>query len=553
MSKYIFVTGGVVSSLGKGIAAASLGTLLKYQGINVNLIKLDPYVNVDPGTMSPFQHGEVFVTDDGSETDLDLGHYERFVDVPMGKRNNFTTGLVYQKVIEEERQGKYLGQTVQIVPHIVDEIKRCITQDGDKYDVTIVEVGGVVGDIESLPFLEAIRQLGIELNGPRSKNVLFAHLTLVPYLKAADEVKTKPTQHSVKELRSIGIQPDILLCRCEKDLTDGERDKISLFTNVHTGHVIQLKDSSSIYKVPIALRDEGLDLTVAAELNLERKENRFGEWVQMVDTMDDLDNEIVRIAVVGKYAGLRDSYKSITEALIHAGMHLDADIDIRYIKTEELSDDRLEGIDGILVPGGFGERGMASKNFAIQYAREKKIPFLGICLGMQLAIVEFARNVVGLENADSTECDPDTTDPVITLMSEWNADERFGGTLRLGGQECTLVQGTNLFDAYLCYTDRSNGLGLLDHLSRPFSAKVIERHRHRYEFNNKYRTQLEDAGMVFSAESDGKVEAIELKDHPFFIATQYHPEFLSNPRRGHPVFLGFIEAAKEYYPPHEDE
>jgi CTP synthase len=537
MAKYIFVTGGVVSSLGKGIAAASLGTLLKYQGINVNLIKLDPYVNVDPGTMSPFQHGEVFVTEDGSETDLDLGHYERFVDIKMGKRNNFTTGLVYQKVIEKERRGEYLGQTVQIVPHIVDEIKRCITQDADQYDVTIVEVGGVVGDIESLPFLEAIRQLGIE----QPDDVLFAHLTLVPYLKAADEVKTKPTQHSVKELRSIGIQPDILLCRCEKDLTDDERRKISLFTNVHAAHVIQLKDSYSIYMVPIALKEEDLDYTVINELELEAKEDRFDEWVQMVLKADDLDNDHVRIAVVGKYAGLRDSYKSIAEALTHAGMHLGADITIRYIKTEELTEDHLEGVDGILVPGGFGERGMASKNFAIQYAREKKIPFLGICLGMQLAVIEFARNIAGLAGADSTEANPDAEHPVVTLMPEWNADEGFGGTLRLGGQECRFVPNTNLHDAYLCYGHK------------PFCGTAIERHRHRYEFNNVYRAQLEDAGMVFSAESDGKVEAIELANHPFFVATQFHPEFSSNPRRGHPVFLGFIEAAKEYYSPDETE
>ncbi len=543
MAKYVFVTGGVVSSLGKGIAAASLGTLLKYQGLNVNLIKLDPYVNVDPGTMSPFQHGEVFVTEDGSETDLDLGHYERFVDVKMGKRNNFTTGEVYQTVIAKERRGDYLGQTVQIVPHIVDEIKRCITQDAHNYDVTIVEVGGVVGDIESLPFLEAIRQLGIE----QRDDVLFAHLTLVPYLKAAQETKTKPTQHSVKELRSIGIQPDILLCRCEKDLTDNERQKISLFTNVHTDHVIQLKDSHNIYMVPIALKEEDLDYTVINELELEAKEDKFDEWVQMVKKMDDMDNDIVRIAIVGKYAGLRDSYKSIAEALVHAGIHTGINVQIYYVKTEDLDPDEIEAdggqfydMDGILVPGGFGERGMASKNIAIRYARENKIPFLGICLGMQLAVIEFARNVAKLDEADSTECDPNAEHPVVTLMDGYDPDERFGGTLRLGGQECILDPQSKLAQLYDHFGQ--HGLG------------VIERHRHRYEVNDAYRETFTNSGLVVSAETpNGRVEAIELKDHPFFIATQFHPEFSSNPRRGHPVFLGFVEAAKEYFPPDETE
>lgn len=539
MSKFIFVTGGVVSGLGKGVAAASIGTLLKYQGLKINLIKLDPYINVDPGTMSPFQHGEVFVTEDGTETDLDLGHYERFVDRKLGRNNNFTTGRVYENVIRRERRGDYMGQTVQVVPHIINEIQDSILLESDDFDITIVEVGGVCGDIESLPFLEAIRQMGIER--PK-EDVLYIHLTLVPYLKCSGEIKTKPTQHSVKELRSIGIQPDILICRSENLLLEKDRKKIALHTSVRELSVISGIDVDNIYRVPLIYNEQGLDGLIVKALNLlPRFGDSLEEWRNLVYRLDNPTAE-VNIAMVGKYAGLKDSYKSVSEALIHASIHTGTKINVHYIQTEDILEKEsvLKDMHGILVPGGFGERGMADKAIAIQYARENRIPFLGICLGMQLAVVEFARNVLGLEHADSTEANPDTPDPVITLISEWtdgegnkhvrNIDSQLGGTLRLGGQPCEIKTGSMLREMY-----------------GPNRGRIIERHRHRYELNNDYREALEKAGLKITATShNGNLaEAIELDGHPYFLGIQFHPEFSSNPRRGHPVFLSFIEAARK--------
>jgi CTP synthase len=538
MTKYVFVTGGVVSSLGKGIASASLAALLEARGLKVTLLKLDPYINVDPGTMSPFQHGEVFVTDDGAETDLDLGHYERFVRTTMKRSNNFTTGRIYENVIAKERRGDYLGATVQVIPHITDEIKRCIQEGADDADVAMVEIGGTVGDIESLPFLEAIRQMGIEL-GP--ENCVFIHLTLLPYIGAAGELKTKPTQHSVKELRSIGIQPDVLLCRSDRPLPGGERRKIALFTNVPVRAVISALDVDSIYKIPSMLHEQDLDEIVVDKMHLSLPPADLSEWDRVVYGLEHPEASVT-VAMVGKYVDLTESYKSLSEALIHAGIHTRTRVEIRYVDSESLETEglgALEGADAILVPGGFGERGIEGKIRAITHAREHGIPYLGICLGMQLAVIEFARNVAGLEGAHSTEFDRDTPYPVIALITEWlNADGSrevrdentdLGGTMRLGGQTCVLKSGTRVHALY-------------------GKDQIVERHRHRYEFNNRYRETLEKAGLVVAGTSvDGNlVEIIELPKHPWFIGVQFHPEFTSTPRDGHPLFSGYIEAARSY-------
>ncbi len=535
MTKYIFVTGGVVSSLGKGIAAASLAALLESRGINVTMLKLDPYINVDPGTMSPFQHGEVFVTEDGAETDLDLGHYERFVNVRMSKRNNFTTGQIYESVIKKERRGDYLGGTVQVIPHITDEIRRFIEIGAADATVAIVEIGGTVGDIESLPFLETIRQMGI---GSGRHNTCFIHLTLVPYIPSAGEIKTKPTQHSVKELRSIGIQPDILLCRADRSLPDDERRKIALFTNVEEEAVISAVDSDSIYKIPALLHEQNLDDIVCKTLDIDAPPADLSVWNRIVHSLQHPENE-VDIAIVGKYVDLTESYKSLSEALIHAGIHTLCKIRIHYIDSENIEaqgTDCLKGMDAILVPGGFGKRGIEGKIRAIRYARENAIPYLGICLGMQLAVIEFARHKAGLAGANSTEFDTDTAFPVIALISEWmNADGRIetrnihsdlGGTMRLGGQECRLGEDTLALKIY-------------------GSERIVERHRHRYEVNNQYLPQLEKAGLRVSGKSSSHdlCEMIELPDHPWFVGCQFHPEFTSSPRSGHPLFESFVRAA----------
>jgi CTP synthase len=538
MTKYIFITGGVVSSLGKGIAAASLAALLEARGLKVTMMKLDPYINVDPGTMSPFQHGEVFVTEDGAETDLDLGHYERFVRTRMSKNNNFTTGQIYENVIRKERRGEYLGGTVQVIPHITDEIKHCILQGGGDADIAMVEIGGTVGDIESLPFLEAIRQMGVEL-GPTQ--TLYLHLTLLPYIPTAGEVKTKPTQHSVKELRSIGIQPDILMCRSDRPMPADERRKIALFTNVPERAVISAVDVDSIYKIPRLLHEQRLDEIVVEKLHLRTKPCDLSQWDAVIEAMENPTAEVT-IAMVGKYVNLTESYKSLSEALIHAGMHTRTKVNIVYIDSEQVEKDQgacLEGMDAILVPGGFGERGVEGKIRTVQYAREKQIPYLGICLGMQVAVIEFARNVAGMTDAHSTEFDSKTKHPVIALITEWlnedgsietrDEDSDLGGTMRLGGQQCRLAK---------------------DSLSRKLYGKdvIVERHRHRYEFNNQYREQLEQAGLKLVGTSiDGKlVEVVENCDHPWFVACQFHPEFTSTPRDGHPLFSGFINAARDH-------
>ncbi|KTC89900.1 CTP synthase [Fluoribacter dumoffii] len=537
MTNFIFITGGVVSSLGKGIAAASLAAVLEARGLKVTLIKLDPYINVDPGTMSPFQHGEVFVTNDGAETDLDLGHYERFVNTTMTKRNNFTSGKIYENVIKKERRGDYLGGTVQVIPHITNEIKRCIKLGADGFDVAMVEIGGTVGDIESLPFLEAIRQMRIELGSQRT---LFLHLTLVPYIATSGETKTKPTQHSVKELRSIGIQPDILICRSEKALPMSDRAKIALFTNVEKEGVIPLEDAPSIYQIPRILHEHGLDDIVVRKLGLDAKPADLSEWDRVV-AMAAMQNMTVKIAMVGKYIELNDAYKSINEALLHAGLHTQTKVEISYLDAELLEkhgDSLLEGIDAILVPGGFGERGVEGKIKAIQYAREHKIPFLGICLGMQTAVIEFARNVVGLKEANSTEFNKNTPYPVLGLINEWMdvdgskqlRDEHgdLGGTMRLGAQLCQLAEGTLARKVY----------------GKP---QIIERHRHRYEVNNKYIESLVEHGLIISGRSadNSLVEMVELADHPWFLACQFHPEFTSTPRASHPLFKQFVLAARE--------
>ncbi|MBI4755163.1 MAG: CTP synthase [Betaproteobacteria bacterium] len=536
MTKYVFVTGGVVSSLGKGIAAASLGAILESRGIKVTHLKLDPYINVDPGTMSPFQHGEVFVTEDGAETDLDLGHYERFTHAKMGKRNNFTTGQIYESVIKKERRGEYLGRTVQVIPHITDEIKLFIKRGAEGADVAIIEVGGTVGDIESLPFLEAIRQMGIE-EGRQS--TCFIHLTLLPYIATAGELKTKPTQHSVKELREIGIQPDILLCRADRAVPDDERRKIALFTNVQPEAVISVVDSDSIYKIPAMLHDQMLDEIVCHKLNILARAANLSTWKKLVDALEYPEHE-VDIAFVGKYVDLTESYKSLTESLNHAGIHTRSRIAIHYIDSEAMEREGcgvLESMDAILVPGGFGRRGVEGKIAAIRYARENRVPYLGICLGMQLAVIEFARHVAGLPGAHSTEFDGDTPHPVVALITEWldregrierrTASSDLGGTMRLGGQVCELVA---------------------DSLARRVygSERVMERHRHRYEVNNHYLPQLVEAGLrVAGRSSEGKelVEVIELPDHPWFLGCQFHPEFTSTPREGHPLFIAFVRAA----------
>jgi CTP synthase len=537
MTKYIFITGGVVSSLGKGIAASSLAAILESRGLKVTMTKLDPYINVDPGTMSPFQHGEVFVTEDGTETDLDLGHYERFLKTTMAKKNSFSTGQVYESVLRNERRGEYLGATVQVIPHITDEIKRRVYESAEGVDVALIEVGGTVGDIESLPFLEAIRQMRFELGADRS---LFIHLTLVPYIRSAGEIKTKPTQHSVKELRSIGIQPDILICRSEQSIPDSECRKIALFTNVEEKAVFSAVDADSIYKVPILLHEQGLDDIVVHKLRLNVPQADLSEWVAVSEALEHPVNETT-IAIVGKYVDHSDAYKSLNEALIHAGIHTRTKVNIIYIDSEMIEDEgvsRLKGVDAILVPGGFGERGVEGKIATVKYARENKIPYLGICLGMQVAVIEFARNVAGLEGAHSTEFLPKSPNPVIGLITEWMAEDGqletrnetsdLGGSMRLGGQKCRLQSDTLAYQLY-------------------HKDVITERHRHRYEFNNQYLEKLEQAGMRFSGKSlDGRlVEVIEIADHPWFLACQFHPEFTSTPRKGHPLFSGFVAAAVE--------
>ena len=536
MTRFIFVTGGVVSSLGKGIAAASLAAILEARGLQVTMIKLDPYINVDPGTMSPFQHGEVYVTEDGAETDLDLGHYERFVRMTATRRNNFTTGRIYENVIRKERRGDYLGGTVQVIPHITDEIKRCVRLGAGNADIVMVEIGGTVGDIESLPFLEAIRQLGVELGRERA---LFMHLTLLPYIATAGELKTKPTQHSVKELRSIGIQPDILLCRCEHEIPAEERRKIALFTNVEAKAVFSAVDADTIYRIPLLLHQQGLDDVVCQKLGLRADPANLDEWTRVVGQIEAARGDTIEIAMVGKYVDLADAYKSLNEALFHAGFHTGHKVAIRYIDSEQLEREGtgcLAGMHAILVPGGFGERGVEGKIAAVRHAREQRIPYLGICLGMQVAVIEYARNVAGLEGAHSTEFRKNATHPVIALITEWTnregAVERrseesdLGGTMRLGAQPARLVEGTLAHRVY-------------------GKDVIVERHRHRYEFNNRYRQQLEDHGMRFSGKSmdDMLVEMIELPEHPWFLACQFHPEFTSTPRYGHPLFRAFVEAA----------
>ena len=534
MTKYIFVTGGVVSSLGKGIAAASLAAILESRGIKISMLKLDPYINVDPGTMSPFQHGEVFVTEDGAETDLDLGHYERFQHAKMSKRNNFTTGQIYESVIKKERRGDYLGGTVQVIPHITDEIKLFIRRGAGDAEVAIAEIGGTVGDIESLPFLEAIRQMGIELG---RDNACFIHLTLVPYIASAGEIKTKPTQHSVKELREIGIQPDVLLCRADRALPDDERRKIALFTNVPVEAVISAVDVDCIYKIPAMLHDQGLDSIVCRKLGLTPPPANLSNWEKLVYALEHPKRD-VNIAIVGKYVDLTESYKSLSEALIHAGIHTGARIRINYVDSENIEKSgvaSLKNMDAILVPGGFGKRGVEGKIRAIRYARESRIPYLGICLGMQLAVIEFARNV-GLAGAHSTEFDPDTPHPVIALITEWqNRDGRverrdatsdLGGTMRLGGQECLLEPHSVASSVY-------------------GQTRIVERHRHRYEVNAHYLPRLQQAGLRVSGRSakEGLCEMVELPDHPWFVGCQFHPEFTSTPREGHPLFKAFVQAA----------
>lgn len=529
-TKFIFITGGVVSSLGKGITAASLGRLLKSRGLSVFMQKFDPYINVDPGTMSPYQHGEVFVTEDGAETDLDLGHYERFIDVNLTRDSNVTTGQIYWSVITKERRGDYLGATVQVIPHITNEIKERITRIARQSspDVVITEIGGTVGDIESLPFLEAIRQLKADVG---KDNVLYIHVTLVPYLGSAGELKTKPTQHSVKELRSIGIQPDIIVCRTEKRLSRELKEKIALFCNVEPEAVIQNYDVKSIYEVPLVLKKEGLDEVVAKKLGFDGRKADLSEWEAMVEKVKNPSNKVT-IALVGKYVELHDAYLSVAEALCHGGIANDARVDIKWVHSEELESDGtdikevLADVSGILVPGGFGDRGIEGKIKAIRYARENKIPFFGICLGMQCAVIEFARNVCGLKGAHSTEFEPKTLYPVIDLMPEQKGVKEKGGTMRLGKYPCRLVPGTKAFEAY--------GEEMID-----------ERHRHRYEFNNDYRDTLGRSGMVIAGQSpDGRlVEIIEIKDHPWFVGVQFHPEFKSRPNRPHPLFRDFVKAA----------
>ena len=538
MTSYVFITGGVVSSLGKGITSACLGAILEARGLTISMIKLDPYINVDPGTMSPFQHGEVFVTHDGTETDLDLGHYERFVRTATGGRHsNFTTGRIYESVIRKERRGEYLGATVQVIPHITDEIKQCVQRGAGDADICLVEIGGTVGDIESLPFLEAIRQMGIELG---HDHVVYVHLTLVPYIKTSSEIKTKPTQHSVKELRSIGIQPDILVCRSEKPLPDESRKKIALFTNVQEKAVISAYDADDLYKIPEMLHEQGLDEIVARQLGLDLPPADLSEWSAIVAAKQNPE-ATVNVAMVGKYMDLKDSYISLVEALQHGGIHTRTRVNIHFIESRDIEEHgvgRLENMNGIVVPGGFGDRGIEGKIDTVQFARENGIPYLGICLGMQVAVIEAARNMAGLKGAMSTEFNKQTPHPVIALITEWrdmtgdteerNEDSDKGGTMRLGAQAVTLIDGS--------LAARSYG-----------KTEIEERHRHRYEVNNNYREQLSAAGLTFSGVSvDDLVEMIEISDHPFFLASQFHPEFTSNPRDGHPLFKSFIIAVREH-------
>ena len=534
MTRYVFVTGGVVSSLGKGIAAASLGAILEARGLKVSMVKLDPYINVDPGTMSPFQHGEVFVTDDGTESDLDLGHYERFVRTTTGRHSNFTTGRIYERVIARERRGDYLGATVQVIPHITDEIKRSIKLGAGDADVCMVEIGGTVGDIESLPFLEAIRQMGVELG---RSHVMYMHLTLVPVV-GGSEIKTKPTQHSVKELRGIGIQPDVLLCRCKDPLPDEQRRKIALFTNVEERAVISGVDADDIYKIPLLLHEQNLDGIVVERLGLQVPPSDLAQWRQVVQAKAHPDS-VVDIAMVGKYVQMRDSYISLNEALTHAGIKSRTRVNVHYIESTDIEQRGtacLDGMDAILVPGGFGERGIEGKISAVRYAREKGIPYLGICLGMQLAVIEYGRNVMNLAKAHSTEFDRAAANPVIAMITEWQDQARgaqqrsetsdLGGSMRLGAQDVELGEGTTARQLY-------------------GSDVIRERHRHRYEFNNNYLEQYRQAGMRFAAFSrDGLVEIVELPSHPWFVATQFHPEFTSTPRDGHPLFTAFVRAAR---------
>ena len=539
MTKYVFITGGVVSSLGKGISAASLGAILESRNLKVTIIKLDPYINVDPGTMSPFQHGEVFVTEDGAETDLDLGHYERFVSSKMTKKNNFTTGQVYDAVIKKERRGEYLGKTVQVIPHITDQIKSNIRDGSKNADIVIVEVGGTVGDIESLPFLEAIRQMGFEEG---KENTCYIHLTLLPWLSSAGELKTKPTQHSVKELREIGIQPDILLCRSEKKLPPEEKDKIALFTNVSKKAVISVVDSDSIYRIPVMLHKQLIDQIVCEKLNIKPRKANLRQWEKITKLLDE-SSQLINLAFVGKYIDLTESYKSLTEALIHAGIHNSAKINIHFFDSEDIQKKGiapLKKMDAILIPGGFGKRGTEGKIKAIQFARESKVPFLGICLGMQLAITEYARNVVDLKKANSTEFNPKTPHPVVALISEWktqdgkiehrDAASELGGTMRLGAQKSRIKKNTLAYDIYGDY--------------------VNERHRHRYEVNNNYVKALSKAGLTISSRTSREklCEIVELpkKSHPWFLGCQFHPEFTSNPKDAHPLFLSFLKAALQF-------
>ena len=536
MTRFIFITGGVVSSLGKGIAADSMAAVLEARGLKVTLIKLDPYINVDPGTMSPFQHGEVFVTGDGAETDLDLGHYERFVCMTATRRNNFTTGRIYENVIRKERRGDYLGGTVQVIPHITDEIKRSIRIGAGEAEIALVEVGGTVGDIESLPFLEAIRQMGLELGREHS---LFIHLTLVPYIKSSGELKTKPTQHSVKELRSIGIQPDLLLCRSDREVPAEDRRKIALFTNVEPKAVINVPDADTIYRIPLLLHAQGVDDIVARKLRLDHLPPvNLADWERVVQAIET-PTGTVDIAMVGKYVDLADAYKSLNEALLHAGIHTRTQVNIHYIDSEQVEREGVAGLqnmDAILVPGGFGERGIEGKIAAVRFAREQRIPYLGICLGMQVAVIEFARHVAGLTDAHSTEFRKDNPHPVIALITEWrdetgSVQQRseggdLGGSMRLGAQPCRLIPGSLARQTY-------------------GKDQITERHRHRYEFNNRYLEALQAAGLALSGHSldERLVEMIELPDHPWFLGCQFHPEFTSTPRAGHPLFRGFVAAA----------
>jgi CTP synthase len=526
MSKFIFVTGGVVSSLGKGLASASIGNLLESRGLRITFLKLDPYINVDPGTMNPYQHGEVFVTDDGAETDLDLGHYERYTSLTLSKKNNYTTGRIYEAVIQKERRGDYLGGTVQVVPHITDEIKRTILDATQGADVAIIEIGGTVGDIESLPFLEAIRQMPYDVG---RENVLYVHLTLVPYIGAAGELKTKPTQHSVNKLREIGIQPNILLCRTDRYLPPDLKAKIALFCNVEKEAVITAKDVETVYEVPLVFRKEGLDDLIVRSLKLETGPPNLREWDAMVQKIKHPKHE-VSIVLAGKYVGLKESYKSLTEALVHGGIDHDTRVAINWVETEEIertgSERLLREADGILIPGGFGVRGIEGKIETIRYARERGIPFFGLCLGMQCAVIELARNVAGLRGANSAEFDPTSPHPVIALMASQRAVTDKGGTMRLGAYPCKILEGSQAHKAY----------GV---------TEVRERHRHRYEFNNAYRERLTKHGLVLSGQSPDEtlVEIIELRDHPWFLATQFHPEFTSRPHHPHPLFSAFVGAA----------